>query len=41
MHGLDEIKGVVVGDILQAVGDGLDKVGFFNDLHGLPFLCLR
>ncbi len=41
MHGLDEIEGMVVGDKLQAVGDGVDEIGFFDDLHGLPFLCLR
>src|SRR6201999_3370167 len=30
----DEVLGVVVGDVLEDVGYGLDKVGLFNGGHG-------
>jgi hypothetical protein len=39
---MDEIEGVIVGDVLQGVGDGIDKILFFNDAHIiLTGPCLR
>ena len=33
LGGLHEIEGVVEGDVLQGVSNGIDKVLFFNDAH--------
>jgi hypothetical protein len=32
---------MVAGDVLQAVGDGIDEVGLLDDGHGVSFLGLK
>ena len=35
-HRADEIRAVVIGNVLQGVGDAVDQVLFANDRHGAP-----
>ena len=34
-HGLDEIRAVVVGDVLQGIGNARNHIRFANDRHAL------